>query len=92
MDDTQRPQKANTRANKMMTEEERQKIILELEQEVLEDRPPYDVKLHKRLKQNKNKKCEVCNGELINGDCPEHAIHIRMHHNSLSRIRQQYEK
>ena len=29
MDDTQRPQKANTRANKMMTEEERQKIILE---------------------------------------------------------------
>ena len=75
-----------------MTEEEKQKIILELEQEVLGSNTPYNVKLHKQLnlkkKKNKVEKCEICGGELINGDCPEHAIHIRMHHNYLMRMRQ----
>ena len=36
--------------------------------------------------------CEVCGGELINGDCPEHAVHIRMHHQYLQRVRSQYEQ
>ena len=58
-----------------MTEEERQKTILELEQQV------FDTKL------NEIKKCEVCGDELINGDCPEHPSHIRMHHQYLMRMR-----
>ena len=67
-----------------MTEEERQKIILELEEEVL----GY-IKLNKRTK--KKGKCEICDGKLINGDCPEHAVHIRMHERALKDIQKQYE-
>ena len=74
-----------------MTEEERQRTIRELEEQVLGDKP-YNVKQNKRLKKNKKEKCEVCGGELINGHCPEHAIHIRMHHNYLMRMRDQYGK
>jgi hypothetical protein len=74
-----------------MTEEERQRTIRELEEQVLGDKP-YNVKQNKRLKKNKKEKCEVCGGELINGDCPEHAIHIRMHHNYLMRMREQHGK
>jgi len=74
-----------------MTEEERQKTILELEQEVLGNKIPYNVKLHKQLNLKKKKikveKCEVCGGELIEGDCPEHGIHLRMHHNYLMKMR-----
>ena len=71
-----------------MTEEERQKTILELEREVLGYKPWNS----KQNKQNRKKaKCEVCGGELINGDCPEHAVHIRMHHQYLQRVRNQYE-
>ena len=79
-----------------MTEEERQRTIRELEEQVLGDKTPYNVKLNKQLnlkkKKNKAEKCEVCGGELINGDCPEHAVHIRMHHNYLMRMRYQYGK
>lgn len=71
-----------------MTEEERQKTILELEQEVLGHKP-WDTKLNKRTK--KKGKCEVCGVKLINGDCSEHAVHIRMHHQYLERVRSQYE-
>ncbi len=74
-----------------MTEEERQRTIRELEEQVLGDKP-YNVKQNKRLKKNKKEKCEVCGGELINGDCPEHAVHIRMHHNYLMRMREQHGK
>tara|TARA_R100000278_G_C5350316_1_gene121591 strand:- start:209 stop:445 length:237 start_codon:yes stop_codon:yes gene_type:complete len=74
-----------------LTEEEKQKVILELEQEVLGDKIPYGVKLHSQLNLKKKKikpeKCEICGGELIEGDCPEHAIHLRMHHNYLMRMR-----
>jgi hypothetical protein len=69
-----------------MTEEERQKTILELEQQVLGDKP-----WSKKPKTKKKAKCEVCGGKLINGDCPEHAVHIRMHHQYLKRVRSQYE-
>tara|TARA_R100000152_G_C6581373_1_gene45101 strand:+ start:212 stop:451 length:240 start_codon:yes stop_codon:yes gene_type:complete len=77
-----------------MTEEERQRTIRELEEQVLGNKTPYNVKLNKQLnlKKNKAEKCEVCGGELINGDCPEHAVHIRMHHNYLMRMRDQYGK
>ena len=69
-----------------MTEEERLKTILQLEQEVLGDKP-----WNQKPKTKKKAKCEVCGGELINGDCPEHAVHIRKHHQYLQRIRSQYE-
>ena len=74
-----------------MTEEERQRTIRELEEQVLGDKP-HNAKQSKRLKKNKKEKCEVCGGELINGDCPEHAVHIRMHPNYLMRMRDQYGK
>tara|TARA_Y100001973_G_scaffold24735_1_gene36954 strand:+ start:1303 stop:1533 length:231 start_codon:yes stop_codon:yes gene_type:complete len=74
-----------------MTEEERQKTILELEQEVLGYKP-WNTKINKRLKKDNKKNCEVCGGELINGDCPEHAVHIRMHHNYLMRMRELNER
>tara|TARA_Y100001938_G_C7768589_1_gene272114 strand:+ start:90 stop:302 length:213 start_codon:yes stop_codon:yes gene_type:complete len=67
-----------------MTEEERQKTILEFEQEVLGHKPWNQ----KPKTKKKEKKCEVCGNELINGDCPEHPVHIRMHHNYLMRMRQ----
>ena len=74
-----------------MTEEERQRTIRELEEQVFSDKP-YNIEPNKRLKKNKKEKCEVCGGELINGDCPEHAVHIRMHHNYLMRMREQHGK
>jgi len=74
-----------------MTEEERQRTIRELEEQVLGDKS-YNAKQNKRPKKNKKEKCEVCGDELINGDCPEHAVHIRMHHNYLMRMRDQYGK
>ena len=67
-----------------MTEEERQKTILELERQVLGEKP-WDQKPKIRKKE---RKCEVCGNGLINGDCPEHPVHIRMHHNYLMRMRQ----
>jgi formylmethanofuran dehydrogenase subunit E len=74
-----------------MTEEERQRTIRELEEQVFSDKP-YSIEPNKRSKKNKKEKCEVCGGELINGDCPEHAVHIRMHHNYLMRMREQHGK
>ena len=71
-----------------MTEEERQKTILELEQQVLGDKP-WNVEISKRTK--KTGKCEVCDAELINGDCPEHPVHIRMHEAYLKTMRKKYE-
>ena len=61
-----------------MTEEERQRIIRELEAQVLGS----------TKEQDKIKKCEVCGQELIKGDCLDHALHIRMHHNALARMRE----
>ena len=62
-----------------MTEEERQKTILELEQQVL------------KPKVCEKPKCEVCGDQLINGECVDHPVHIRMHHHYLMRMRKQYE-
>ena len=71
-----------------MTEEERQKTILELEQEVLGHKP-YGIK--PKLKTKKKGDCEVCGVRLVDGDCPEHPVYIRMHHHYLQRMRKQYE-
>jgi uncharacterized protein (DUF983 family) len=62
-----------------MTEEERQKTILELERQVFGD------------KIKKRKECEVCGNKLIKGECEDHPTHIRMHHQYLMRMRKQYE-
>ena len=62
-----------------MIEEERQKTILELEQQVFGD------------KIKKPKECEVCGNKLIKGECVDHPTHIRMHHQYLMRMRKQYE-
>jgi uncharacterized protein (DUF983 family) len=62
-----------------MTEEERQKTILELEQQVFGS------------KIKKPKECEVCGNKLIKGECEDHPTHIRMHHQYLMRMRKQYE-
>ena len=62
-----------------MTEEERQKTILELEQQVFGN------------ELDKAKECEVCGNKLIKGQCEDHATHIRMHHQYLTRMRKQYE-
>lgn len=64
----------------IMTEEERQKIILELEQEVLGHKPWNQ---SPKLKTKKKGNCEVCKEKLVDGDCPEHPPHIRMHQRSL---------
>ena len=71
-----------------MAEEERQKTILELEQQVLSHKP-WNQK--PKLKTKKKGKCEVCGEELVDGDCPEHPPHIRMHHQYLMRMRKNYE-
>ena len=60
-----------------MTEEERQKTILELEQQVLGVKKP--------------KECEVCGNKLIKGECEDHPTHIRMHYQYLMRMRKNYE-
>lgn len=63
-----------------MTEEERKKTILELEQEVLGDK-------YKR----KSKTCEVCGEKLVNDECADHPIYIRMHESYLKTMRKKYE-
>tara|TARA_B100000029_G_scaffold502961_1_gene579114 strand:+ start:251 stop:433 length:183 start_codon:yes stop_codon:yes gene_type:complete len=60
-----------------VTEEEKQKIIKDLEDQALK---------------NKNtEKCEVCGDKLINGDCPDCPPYVRMHHHYLMRMRKNYE-
>tara|TARA_Y100001938_G_scaffold120882_1_gene168009 strand:+ start:348 stop:563 length:216 start_codon:yes stop_codon:yes gene_type:complete len=71
-----------------MTEEERQKTILELEQQVLGHKP-WNQK--PKLKTKKKGKCEVCGEELVDGDCPEHPVYIRMHEAYLKTMRKKYE-
>ena len=71
-----------------MTEEERQKTILELEQQVLGHKPWNQ---QPKLKTKKKGKCEVCGEELVDGDCPEHPVHIRMHEAYLKTMRKKYE-
>tara|TARA_Y100000593_G_scaffold74515_1_gene137217 strand:- start:695 stop:889 length:195 start_codon:yes stop_codon:yes gene_type:complete len=64
-----------------MTEEERQKTILELEQQVFSSKP----------KIKRKNKCEVCGGKLENGECLDHPVYVRMHHDYLMKTRKNYE-
>lgn len=62
-----------------MTEEERQKTILELESAIckpISERKP---------------KCEVCGEPLQNGKCRDHASYVRMHQQALDKMRKQYD-
>jgi hypothetical protein len=62
----------------MMTEEERQKIILELEQEITRGDKP-------------SREREVCGSKLVKGECEDHPVYIRMHERALKDIQKQYE-
>jgi len=62
-----------------MTDEEKQRVILELEREIPKSRA------------EREPKCEVCGNKFVKGDCPEHPVHIRMHHNYLQRVSRQYQ-
>lgn len=63
-----------------MTEEERQKTILELERAVCKPIPKRRVA-----------KCECCGEPLIKGSCPDHASYMRSHQVALNTIREQNE-
>ena len=64
-----------------MTEEERQKTILELETAIC--KPVF--------KPRPEPKCECCGEPLIRGRCPDHASYMRSHQAALNIIRGQYE-
>lgn len=68
-----------------MTEEERLRIIRELESEVLSSKPPFATS---RLSKAK---CEVCDSELVRGECSDHPSYLRVHVVSMNRIKSQYE-
>ena len=64
-----------------MTEEERQKVILELEQQVLGD----------KLK-TEDEECIVCGDKLIDGKCDDCPPYKVLHHHYLMGRRKEYEK
>ena len=65
-----------------MTEEERQKTILELEQEVFGRKPKPSRII---------KKCEVCGEKLVKGECQDHPEYLRMQHRVLIQLRKKYQ-
>ena len=85
-----------------MTEEERQRTILELERSVC--RFPsseedlriatsvghYGNDTERGLQQHMNEpKCEICDMELIDGECEAHPQYMRMHRRAIRQIRKQ---
>ena len=64
-----------------MTEEERQKTIMELERAVCKPIPKREPKV---------KKCECCGEPLVDGECLDHPSYMRMHRAALRKIREQY--
>ena len=64
-----------------MTEEERQRTILELEAAVCKPAPKKQVA-----------KCECCGEPLIEGSCPDHASYMRSHQAALETLRKQYKE
>ncbi len=64
-----------------MTEEERQRTILELESAI--GKPPPSRK-------PRVEECECCGQPLINGECEDHPSYVRMHQQALDKIRRQY--
>ena len=65
-----------------MTEEERQRTILEREAAICKPLP----------KKRQVAKCECCGEPLIKGSYPEHASYMRNHQAALNTIREQNEK
>jgi len=82
-----------------MTEEERQRTILELERATCRfPSTAEDLGLQqlmneeqKGLQQHMNEpKCECCGESLIEGSCPDHATYMRSHQAALDVLRGQY--
>ena len=82
-----------------MTEEERQRIILELERATCRfPSTAEDLGLQqlmneeqKGLRQHMNEpKCECCGEPLIEGGCPDHATYMRSHQVALDALNKQY--
>ena len=65
-----------------MTEEERQKTILELESAILKPIPERKPKI---------KKCECCGEPLVDGECLDHPSYVRMHQQALDKMRKHYD-
>ena len=65
-----------------MTEEERQKTIMELERAVCKPIPK---------RKSAIKKCECCGEPLVDGECRDHASYVRMHQQALDKMRKQYD-
>jgi hypothetical protein len=65
-----------------MTEEERQKTILELEKAVCKSIPKREPAI---------KRCECCGDPLVGGECRDHPSYMRMHRAALNKIRKQYD-
>jgi hypothetical protein len=80
-----------------MTEEERNNTILELERanckfpSTAEDLGLQHYKNKAQgLQQHMNEpKCEICDMELIDGECEAHPQYMRMHRRAIRRIRNQ---
>ena len=88
-----------------MTEEERQRTILELERatckfpSTAEDLGiktsigHYGNDTEGGLQQHMNEpKCECCGEPLIEGRCPDHASYMRSHQVALNTLREQYKE
>jgi len=69
-----------------MTEEERQKTIMELEKAVCKPIPE-----RRPRKETAVEKCECCGEPLTDGKCRDHASHQRRHQQALDRMRKQYD-
>ena len=73
-----------------MTEEERQKTILELERANCKfPSTAEDLGLQQHMNEPK---CECCGEPLIEGSCPDHATYMRSHQVALNTMRDQYER
>ena len=83
-----------------MTEEERQKTILELERANCKfPSTAEDLGLQQHMNQPKRSglqqhmnepKCECCGEPLIEGSCPDHASYMRSHQAALDVLSKQY--
>jgi hypothetical protein len=68
-----------------MTEEERQKTILELERANCKfPSTAEDLGLQQHMNEPK---CEVCDMELIDGECEAHPQYMRMHRRAIRQLR-----
>ncbi len=77
-----------------MTEEERRKTILELEEEVCKfPTKPEELEAQKpKAREVESDECEICGDKLEDGDCYAHPQYVRMHRRALRNIRSNYKK